>query len=112
MKSAWLAPPPGSACSIQIGIGLTGAPPGSARSTHLVVTDLEAAGRELAERGVGISGIRHKSPIDDWQGGWQPGIDPERRDYASFADPESNTWTLQEIGFRPAGSDGADNGHW
>jgi hypothetical protein len=77
------------------------------------VTDLEAAGRELAERGVPVSGIRHKSPIDGWQGGWQPGVDPERRDYASFADfadPYGNTWTLQEIGFRPAGSIGAAEG--
>jgi hypothetical protein len=50
---------------------------------------------------VQISGIRHKSPVDGWQGGWAPGADPQRRDYASaagFADPDGNTWVIQEIG--------------
>ena len=96
--------PPGSACSIQIGTGLTEAPPGSARATHLAVTDIEAARWELTGRGVAVSDIRHKSPIDDWKGGWEPGTDPEHRDYASFADfadPDGNTWVLQEIGYRP-----------
>jgi catechol 2,3-dioxygenase-like lactoylglutathione lyase family enzyme len=94
--------PPGSACSVQIGLGLTDAPTGSARATYLAVTDIEAARRELNERGVTVSDIRHKSPVDDWKGGWQPGADPERRDYASFADfadPDGNTWVLQEIGY-------------
>jgi len=96
--------PPGSACSVQIGVGLTDAPPGSTRTTYLAVTDIEAARRELTARGATVSVIRHKSPIDDWKGGWQPGTDPERRDYASladFADPDGNTWVLQEIGYRP-----------
>ena len=96
--------PPGSACSVQIGVGLTDAPPGSARATYMTVTDIEAAHRELTERGVTVSGIRHKSPIDDWKGGFQPGADPERRDYATFADfadPDGNTWVIQEIGYRP-----------
>jgi predicted enzyme related to lactoylglutathione lyase len=96
--------PPGSACSIQIGIGLTDAPPGSARTAYLAVIDIEAACRELTGRGVKVSGIRHKSPIDHWKGGFQPGPDPERRDYATFADfadPDGNTWVLQEIGHRP-----------
>jgi catechol 2,3-dioxygenase-like lactoylglutathione lyase family enzyme len=95
--------PPGSACSVQIGVRLTDAAPGSARATHMAVTDIEAARRELTERGVEVSDIRHKSPIDDWKGGWQPGPDPQRRDYASFADfadPDGNTWVLQEIGYR------------
>lgn len=42
--------------------------------------------------------------MDDWKGGWQPGADPKRRDYASladFTDPDGNTWVLQEIGYRP-----------
>jgi len=94
--------PPGSACSIQIGIGLTDAPPGSARVTYLAVTDIEAARHDLTRRGVVVSAIRHKSPIDDWKGDWQPGTDPERRDYASladFTDPDGNTWVIQEIGF-------------
>ena len=96
--------PPGSACSIQIGVGLTDAPPGSARATYLAVTDIEAARKELTGRGVTVSGIRHKSPFGDWKGGWQPGADPQRRDYASFADfadPDGNTWAIQEIGYRP-----------
>lgn len=93
--------PPGSACSIQIGVGLTHAPPGSARATYLAVTDIQAAHRELTGRGVQVSAIRHKSPIEGWTGGWQPGADPKRRDYAScadFADRDGNTWILQEIG--------------
>ena len=96
--------PPGSACSVQIGIGLTDAPPGSARGTSLVVTDIEAARKELTGRGVTVSEIRHKSPVENWTGGFQPGTDPQRRDYASFADfadPDGNTWILQETGHRP-----------
>jgi catechol 2,3-dioxygenase-like lactoylglutathione lyase family enzyme len=96
--------PPGSACSIQIGAGLTDAPPGSARAMYLVVTDIEAAHRELSARGVNVSAIRHKSPVDDWQGDWKPGAHEQRRDYASvadFADPDGNTWVVQEIGYRP-----------
>jgi len=86
--------PPGSACSITIGIGITDAAPGSYRGTHLVVTDIEAARAELVGRGVDVSEIRHMGP-----GGWEPGPDPERRDYGSFADfidPDGNTWVLQE----------------
>jgi len=91
----------GSACSVQIGVGLTDSPAGSARATCLVVTDIEAARRELTGRGVAVSDVRHKSPVDDWKGGWAAGTDPQRRDYASFADfadPDGNTWVLQEIG--------------
>ena len=96
--------PPGSACSIQIGIGLTDAPPGSSRAACLAVTDIRAAHQELTARGVTVSGIRHKSPIDDWKGGYEPGPDHRRSDYASFADfadPDGNTWVIQEIGYRP-----------
>jgi catechol 2,3-dioxygenase-like lactoylglutathione lyase family enzyme len=95
--------PPGSACSIQIGTGLTDAVPGSARETYLVVRDIEAARAELTARGVTVSPIRHKSPIDGWAGAFEPGTDPQRRDYASFADfadPDGNTWVIQEIGYR------------
>jgi catechol 2,3-dioxygenase-like lactoylglutathione lyase family enzyme len=96
--------PPGSACSIQIGAGLTDAPPGSSRAVCLAVTDIQAAHQEFTARGVTVSGIRHKSPIDDWNGGYEPGPDHRRRDYASFADfadPDGNTWVIQEIGYRP-----------
>jgi catechol 2,3-dioxygenase-like lactoylglutathione lyase family enzyme len=87
--------PPGSACSITIGIGITDATPGSYRGTHLVVSDIEAARAELVGRGVDVSDIRHMGP-----GGWEPGPDPEHRDYGSFADfsdPDGNTWVLQEV---------------
>jgi catechol 2,3-dioxygenase-like lactoylglutathione lyase family enzyme len=86
--------PPGSACSITVGIGLTDAVPGSVRGTHLVVADIEATRAELVSRGVDVSEVRHMG-----SGGWEPGVDPERRDYASFADfadPDGNTWVLQE----------------
>jgi catechol 2,3-dioxygenase-like lactoylglutathione lyase family enzyme len=98
--------PPGSACSVQIGVGLTDAPAGAARATCLVVTDIEAARRELIGRGVAVSDVRHKSPVEDWKGGFKAGADPQRRDYASFvdfADPDGNAWVLQEIGYRPQG---------
>jgi catechol 2,3-dioxygenase-like lactoylglutathione lyase family enzyme len=86
--------PPGSACSITVGIGITDAAPGSYRGTHLVVTDIEAARAELVERGIDVSEIRHMG-----SSGWEPGPDPERRDYGSFADfkdPDGNSWVLQE----------------
>ena len=87
--------PPGSACSVTIGVGITSAQPGSYRGTHLVVTDIEAARAELVERGVEVTEIRHMGPE-----GWAPGPDPEHRDYGSFADfsdPDGNTWVLQEV---------------
>jgi catechol 2,3-dioxygenase-like lactoylglutathione lyase family enzyme len=88
--------PPGSACSFTFGIGITDAAAGSYRGTHLVVGDIEAARTELVERGVEVSEIRHMGP-----NGWEPGVDPERRTYnsfADFADPDGNTWVLQEVG--------------
>jgi catechol 2,3-dioxygenase-like lactoylglutathione lyase family enzyme len=96
--------PPGSSCSIQLGTGLTDAPAGSVHNTFLVVTDIEAAREGLLTRGVQVSQIRHKTPVGAWDGGFAPGLDPERRDYASFAefaDPDGNTWVLQERGFSP-----------
>ena len=94
--------PPGSGCSIQIGEGLTDARAGSARNTYLVVTDLEATRAELLERGVEVSEIRHKTPVGAWDGSFASGVDPEHGDYASFADfadPDGNTWVLQERAF-------------
>ncbi len=90
--------PPGSACSIAVGIGITDAEPGSVRGLHLVVTDIVEACAELTGRGVDVSEIRHMSET-----GWQPGPHPERVDYASFADfgdPDGNTWVLQERDYR------------
>ena len=94
--------PPGSSCSIQIGVGLTDAAPGSMRSLYTVVEDLASARDELTSHGVEVSEIRHKSPIDDWRGGFEAGPEPTHRDYASFADftdPDGNQWVLQERGF-------------
>jgi predicted enzyme related to lactoylglutathione lyase len=78
--------PRGSGCSLQIGNGLTDAPVGSLRNVYLVVTDLEAARSHLPERGVEVGEIRHKTPINAWDGGFASGLDPTRGDYASFAD--------------------------
>jgi catechol 2,3-dioxygenase-like lactoylglutathione lyase family enzyme len=89
--------PPGSACSITIGIGITSAEPGSYRGTHLVVSDFEAARAELVERGVEVGEIRY---FDRSEGEWRPGADPNHADYGSFADfadPDGNTWVLQEV---------------
>ena len=88
--------PPGSACSITIGTGITDATPGSYRGTHLVVADIEAARAELVGRGVEVSEIRH---FDRAAGEWKPGPDPDHSKYnsfADFADPDGNTWLLQE----------------
>jgi predicted enzyme related to lactoylglutathione lyase len=88
--------PPGSACSIGIGTGITDAAPGSVRGLHLVVSDIEATRAELVERGMDVSEIRHFESST-----WVPGPDPQRRDYSSYADfsdPDGNTWVLQEVG--------------
>jgi catechol 2,3-dioxygenase-like lactoylglutathione lyase family enzyme len=86
--------PQGSACSLTFGIGITSTEPGAYKGTHLVVTDIEAARAELVGRGVDVGEIRHMTPA-----GWQPGPDPAHADYnsfADFADPDGNTWVLQE----------------
>jgi catechol 2,3-dioxygenase-like lactoylglutathione lyase family enzyme len=91
--------PEGSATSIQFAIGLTDAAPGSLQGLYLVVPDIECCRAELADRGVTVSEIRHKNTDGGWRGGFLPGLDPDRADYASFADfrdPDGNAWVLQE----------------
>jgi catechol 2,3-dioxygenase-like lactoylglutathione lyase family enzyme len=86
--------PPGSACSISVGIGITDATPGSVKGLHLVVADIEAARAELVGRGVDVSEIFHFGPE-----GRAAGPDPARNKYNSFADfrdPDGNVWVLQE----------------
>jgi catechol 2,3-dioxygenase-like lactoylglutathione lyase family enzyme len=87
--------PPGSACSIAVGTGITEVAPGSAQGLHLVVPDLDAARAELVERGAAVS-----EPFHFGAEGKAPGPDPERRDYASFLsfrDPDGNAWLVQEV---------------
>ncbi|MFI5508653.1 VOC family protein [Mycobacterium sp. NPDC051804] len=96
--------PPGSDTSIQFGIGLTDAHPGSVHGLYLVVDDISAVRDELVAHGVGVTSIRHKD-VDNgqWRGRYRLGADPHRSDYASFADfsdPDGNTWVLQERGDR------------
>lgn len=80
--------PPGSACSIVFGVGMgdSSVAAGSVRNLHLVVDDIAAARQSLLDRGVAVSAV-------DDMGGVQ---------YAYFADPDGNSWALQEIGLRPA----------
>jgi predicted lactoylglutathione lyase len=90
--------PPGSACSIGIGKGLTDAAPGSVKGLHLVVRDVEQVRDELVGRGLDVGGIKH---LED--GTWVPGPEPGRNDYSSFADlqdPDGNSWVLQEVGYK------------
>ena len=87
--------PPGSECSITFGVGITDSPPGTQKGLHLVVTDIEAARDELVGRGIEVGDVHHFGPE-----GQVPGVHPERADYgtfASFADPDGNTWLLQEV---------------
>jgi catechol 2,3-dioxygenase-like lactoylglutathione lyase family enzyme len=88
--------PPGSQASIQFGEGTTAMEPGSLQGLFAVVEDIRAAREELIARGVDVSEIWHSEPGK----GPVPGLDPQRRSYfsrASFADPDGNTWVLQEV---------------
>ena len=94
--------PPGSPCSIHFGKGLTSAVPGSAQGMYLVVRDINAARAELVGRGVDVSEVFHVDPTK----GRVIGADPEGRSYQSFAtftDPDGNSYLLQEIKTRLPG---------
>ncbi|WP_353940345.1 VOC family protein [Streptomyces sp. HUAS MG91] len=101
--------PPGSACSVIFGDGLTTAPAGSAQGLHLIVTDIEQAHAELTGRGVDVTGPFHDATgAFHHAGGAQrvQGMAPDRPSYgtfASFADPDGNEWFFQEITTRAPG---------
>ncbi|PBC47674.1 VOC family protein [Rhodococcus sp. ACPA1] len=91
--------PPRSATSIHFGTDLTTAAPGSA-TAFLIVSDISAAHRQLAAAGIDVSDIVHYTA-----NGPVPGADPDHSSYNSFAtfhDPDGNTWTLQEVTTRIA----------
>jgi catechol 2,3-dioxygenase-like lactoylglutathione lyase family enzyme len=73
--------PPGSACSIVLGVGITEMPPGSQKGVQMVVPDAAAARKELLGRGV------EATEVDEQPWGR----------FVYFADPDGNTWALQEI---------------
>ena len=93
--------PHGSACSVQFGTNLTTATPGSAQRTFLIVSDIQAARNELVAAGIDVSEVFNfgtEGPVS--------GPDPEHRTYrsfASFSDPDGNSWLLQEITTRLPG---------
>jgi catechol 2,3-dioxygenase-like lactoylglutathione lyase family enzyme len=95
--------PPGSPASIHFGTGITSAAPGTAQGLYLVVSDIVAARAELIGRGVNVSEVFHRA------GPGQPaldGPDPQRRSYvsyATFSDPDGNSWLLQEVTVRLPG---------
>ena len=103
--------PHGSGCSIQFGTKVTSAEPGSAQSLYLIVSDIEAARKELRSRGVEVSDVFHPAvPGAQFQFGNSNdrilGVAPGRTSYRSFAvfsDPDGNTWLLQEITTRLPG---------
>jgi catechol 2,3-dioxygenase-like lactoylglutathione lyase family enzyme len=100
--------PPGSGASVIFGKNVTPAAPGSAQGLYLVVSDIEAARKELLARGIAVSEVFHHEG-DAHTGSDEPylfgsrrtsGPDPEHRtyqSYASFKDPDGNGWLLQEV---------------
>ena len=93
--------PPGSACSISIGTGISSADPGSYKGMHLVVSDIEAAREDLVQRRVEVGDFFHFGAE-----GQTPGLHPKRADYGtflSFADPDGNGWLIQEMRERAPG---------
>jgi catechol 2,3-dioxygenase-like lactoylglutathione lyase family enzyme len=101
--------PPGSPCSVMFGKGFTTAVPGSVQGTFLVVDDVEAARAELVGHGVDVSEVFHfDGNLLRVAGtkGRVPGPDPDGRSYFSFAsfdDPDGNSWLLQQVKTRLPG---------
>jgi catechol 2,3-dioxygenase-like lactoylglutathione lyase family enzyme len=87
--------PPHSECSIGFGKGFIKGEPGSVERLELVVSDIEAAREDLISRGVEVSDFFHRG-----ESGFEPGLDPERtsyNSYATFNDPDGNGFILQEV---------------
>ncbi|ANL66369.1 glyoxalase/bleomycin resistance protein/dioxygenase family protein [Rhizobium phaseoli] len=111
--------PPGSGCAIIFGKNITAAAPGSAQGLYLVVSDIDAARRDLIARGVEVSDVFHDAS-GVYAGKDEPylfgrlriaGRDPEHRSYRSFAsfkDPDGNGWLFQEVTTRLPGRIDAD----
>jgi catechol 2,3-dioxygenase-like lactoylglutathione lyase family enzyme len=103
--------PPGSGCSVQFGTNITTAAPGSAHGLYLIVSDIGAARAELVARGVNISQVFHAGTPGaqfqpDTTSGRLSGPAPDHASYSSFAtfsDPDGNTWLFQEITTRLPG---------
>jgi catechol 2,3-dioxygenase-like lactoylglutathione lyase family enzyme len=111
--------PPGSGCSVIFGKNVTAAAPGSVQGLYLIVSDIEAARKELLGRGVAVSEVFHDGggvyagPDEPYLFGRVrvSGPDPEHRSYrsyASFSDPDGNGWLLQEVTQRLPGRVDAD----
>jgi catechol 2,3-dioxygenase-like lactoylglutathione lyase family enzyme len=106
--------PPGSGCSVIFGENVTAAVPGSAQGLYLIVSDIEAARKELVGRGVKVSEVFHDA-AGVYAGPDEPylfgrvrvsGPHPERssyRSFASFNDPDGNGWLFQELTLRLPG---------
>ena len=89
--------PPGSACSVTFGKGITAAAPGSVAG-GLIVSDIEAAHDELVRGGIDASEVWHGPPFPPEAR--LSGPDPKRTSYGSFFsfnDPDGNTWLVQEV---------------
>ncbi len=102
--------PPGSGCSVQFGTSVTSAAPGSTQALYLVVSDIEAARAGFLARGVDIGEVFHEQALgarfEPGASGRLSGPAPERGTYGSFAsfrDPDGNSWLLQEITTRLPG---------
>ena len=95
--------PPGSACSIHFGKGITTAEPGSVRNLYLAVSDMATARAELIRRGADVSEPFHFPSLGAAP---MPGPHPDGRSYstyATFSDPDGNSWLLQQITTRLPG---------
>jgi catechol 2,3-dioxygenase-like lactoylglutathione lyase family enzyme len=102
--------PPGSGTSVQFGSEITSAEPGSAQGLYLVVSDIEAARGQLAERGAQVSEVFHPgapgAQFGPGAGSRVSGSASEPASYSSFStfnDPDGNTWLLQEVTTRLPG---------